>query len=58
LPGGTPAQSLWHSDQEALWAGGFVRRDKWDVGWWVVTEGDSYYSANLVLVAAEMPAGN
>jgi endoglucanase len=56
LPGGTPAHSLWHSDQEALWAGGFVRKDKWDVGWWVVTEGDIYYNANLVLVAAEMLA--
>jgi endoglucanase len=50
----TPAHSLWQSDQQALWAGGFLRKDHWDVGWWVVTEGDIYYNANLVLVAAEM----
>jgi hypothetical protein len=52
----TPAHSLGHSDQQAPWAGGFERKGHWDVGWWVVTEGDIYYNANLVLVAAEMLA--
>jgi endoglucanase len=58
LPGGTPAHSLWQSEQEALWAGGFLRKDHWDTGWWVVSEGDIYYNANLVLVGAEMLGSN
>lgn len=51
-----PAHAMWHSEQEALWAGGFVRKNQWDTGWWVVSEGDIYYNANLVLVGTEMQA--
>jgi endoglucanase len=54
LRSGLPPHSLWHWEQSDLWDGGFVPENKWDKGWWAVTEPDIYYNANLVLVAAEM----
>ncbi|HWZ91029.1 MAG TPA: glycoside hydrolase family 9 protein [Polyangiaceae bacterium] len=54
LSSGLPAHSLWHWEQSDLWDGGFVPKDKWDNGWWAVTEPDIYYNATLVLVASEM----
>jgi hypothetical protein len=54
LRSGLKAHSLWHSDQRDLWDAGFVNEGNWDKGWWSVTEGDIYYNANYVLVAAHM----
>jgi endoglucanase len=56
LRSGLPAHSLWHFEQSDLWDSGFVAENKWDKGWWAVTEPDIYYNANFVLVAAEMQA--
>ena len=49
-----PAHALWHNSQSDLWEGGFIPRDSWDVGWWVVTEVDIQYNADLVWAAAQM----
>ncbi len=54
LRSGLPPHSLWHWEESDLWDGGFVAENKWDKGWWAVTEPDIYYNANFVLVAAEM----
>jgi uncharacterized protein (DUF1501 family) len=52
LASGVKAGDPWHNDQRDLWEGGFVEKDKWDTGWWVVTEVDVYYNAALVLAGA------
>jgi endoglucanase len=52
LPSGVKAGDPWHNDQRDLWDGGFVERDQWATGWWVVTEVDVYYNAALVLAGA------
>jgi endoglucanase len=52
LPSGVKAGDPWHNDQRDLWDGGFVERDQWSTGWWVVTEVDLYYNAGLVLAGA------
>ncbi len=54
LRSGLPAHALWHWKQSDLWDGGFLPEGDWTNGWWAVTEGDIYYNANLVLVAAHM----
>jgi endoglucanase len=54
LRSGLPPHSLWHFEQSDLWDSGAVAENKWDKGWWAVTEPDIYYNANFVLVAAEM----
>jgi len=52
LASGAKAGDPWHNDQQDLWQGGFLRQDQWGVGWWVVSEVDVYYNANLVLAGA------
>ena len=51
---GLPAHALWHNEQSDLWDGGFIPRGTWNVGWWVVTEVDIQYNADLVWAAALM----
>ena len=53
LNSGLPAHHLWHWEESDLWDGGFVPRDKWDTGWWVVTEPDINSNADFILAAAE-----
>jgi endoglucanase len=53
LSSGAPAHQLWHSEQKDLWDGGFVPKDQWTVGWYVVTEPDINGNADLVLAEAE-----
>jgi endoglucanase len=53
LTSGLPAHHLWHSQQSDFWDGGFFEKDKWDTGWWVVTEPDINGNADLVLTAVE-----
>lgn len=52
LASGVRMGDPWHNDQRDLWDGGFVEPNKWDTGWWVVTEVDIYYNAALVLAGA------
>lgn len=52
LASGVKVGDPWHNAQEDLWEGGFVPRQRWDTGWWVVTEVDIYYNAALVLAGA------
>ena len=51
---GLPAHALWHNEQSDLWEGGFIPPNTWSVGWWVVTEVDIEYNADLVWAAALM----
>jgi len=54
LRSGLPAHALWHQAESDLWDAGFIPENQWTTGWWVVTEPDIYYNANLVRVAALM----
>ena len=52
LASGVKAGDPFHNDQNDLWEGGFVPKDSWSTGWWVVTEVDILYNADLVLAGA------
>jgi endoglucanase len=53
LNSGAPAHQLWHWEESDLWDGGFVEKNKWTTGWWVVTEPDINGNADFILAAAE-----
>lgn len=52
LRSGVKAGDPFHNAQDDLWEGGFVEPNSWSTGWWVVTEVDILYNADLVLAGA------